>query len=130
MKTNTQQTLENSPTPKGVGSGDWLAEFDPTPEEIQSILKARKARRYQRASRGDKRSAADDAEALLMLLAWEAGEVSEGVLAKVLENGDRVALRERKMRAIALGRTLAHALRILGPANAVVSQPGPMPPQS
>lgn len=99
-------------------STDWLAEFDPSPEEIRAILKARKMRGYQRKHRGDKRSANDDAETLLMLLAWEAGEVSEGVLAKVLDAGDRVALRERKMRAIALGRSLAHALRILGPSSA------------
>ncbi len=95
-------------------NNDWLAEFDPTPEEIRLILTARKNRSAQRKSRGDKRSPSDDAEVFLMLLAWEAGEVSEGVLSKVLDDGDRVRLRERKMRAIALGRSLAHALRILG----------------
>lgn len=117
MSNPKKQTTEDGPA-ETLRSGDWLAEFDPSVEEIHAILKARKSRRDQRKSRGDKSSASDDAENMLMLLAWEAGEVSEGVLSKVLDGGDRVALRERKMRAIALGRTLAHALRILGPSSA------------
>lgn len=113
MSNPENQTTEDGPA-ETLRSSDWLAEFDPSPAEIHRILAARKNRAAQRKSRGDKHSASDDAETLLMLLAWEAGEVSEGVLAKVLDDGDRVKLRERKMRAIALGRSLAHALRILG----------------
>lgn len=93
---------------------DWLSEFDPSPDQIRSILRARKSRRDQRNSRGDKGSSKDSFEDAAMILALEAGEVSEGVLSKVICDGDRVALRERKLRLIALGRNLAHALRILG----------------
>ncbi len=92
----------------------WLTEFDPTPAEIQEILKARKSRQYQHRSRGDKHSAADKVIELRIILALEAGQITEGIAAKLLTDGDRVALREKRLRAIAIGRTLAHALRILG----------------
>ena len=94
---------------------DFYAEFDPTSEEINAIIEARRVRKYQRKSRGDKQSASDTAQDIMMILAWEAGEVSEGVITKVMQpDGDRVAMRERRMKAIAMGRALAHGLRILG----------------
>lgn len=97
-------------TPKDKPN-DWLAEFVPSEGEVNALANARKIRLAQRKWTGYQHSARDKAEDLSMLLAWEAGEVSEGVLSKVLDAGDRVKLRERKMRAIALGRSLAHALR-------------------
>jgi hypothetical protein len=95
-------------------TSDWLSEFDPTPDEIQAIIHSRKIRGHQRKARGSKRSPCDEAENALMLLALEAGEVSEGIAAKVLAGGDRVKLREMRHRAVALGRSLTHGLRILG----------------
>ena len=97
-------------TPKDKPN-DWLAEFVPSEEGVNALVEARKIRLEQRKWTGYQHRARDEAEDLSMLLAWEAGEVSEGALSKVLDAGNRVKLRERKMRAIALGRSLAHALR-------------------
>lgn len=49
--------------------------------------------------------AAEEAEYLAgrlgILLAWEAGEITEGVAAAVLADGDRVRLREWRMAVVA-----------------------------
>ncbi len=100
---------------------DWLADFDPSPEEIQAIITARKHRAYKRAQRNSKAGYSDDADNWVMLLALEAGEVNEGVLSKVIAGGDRAKLHAMRQRAIARGRALCHALRLLGP--------GPSTPQ-
>lgn len=45
--------------------------------------------------------------ALYVLLAWEAGEISEGVAAKQIAT-DRVSAREKLQAAIKIGKAIAH----------------------
>lgn len=71
--------------------------------------KQRLARLYQGKSRGDRRSYKTELENLQILLAWEAGDLSEGQVANMLDV-DRVALRMMREGAIAAGMTLAEEL--------------------
>ena len=71
--------------------------------------KQRLARLYQGKSRGDRRSYKTELENLQLLLAWEAGDLSEGQVANMLDV-DRVALRMMREGAIAAGMTLAEEL--------------------
>lgn len=99
-----------------MSASDPYAEFEPPAAEILKTVRTRKSRAHQRRCRSDKHSHADEAENMLMLLAWEAGEISEGVMADVFTT-DRVALRELRLRSIARGRMLAQALRFTSPAK-------------
>lgn len=100
--------------PNLTGGPDPYSEYDPTPLEIREMLRARRWRNYQHKSRQDKISHRHTAEDVMMLLAWEVGEISEGVLRQIMTDGVHVDLREMRLRAIARGRSLAWALRILG----------------
>jgi hypothetical protein len=90
-------------------SGDQYAEFEPTRNDMNTLLKRRQQRADQRKSRGDKSSGRDGLEDSAILLAWEVGELTEGQAARALRV-DRVALREMKLRLVAVGRALAHHL--------------------
>src|SRR5688572_15925777 len=63
---------------------------------MQNDLKRKKDREYQAKHRGSKRSYVTEIEQLKVLLAWEAGRLSEGWAAKVL-NLDRVSLRDLRL---------------------------------
>lgn len=91
--------------------------FDPSPAELFNILVSRKNRAHKRKSRGYKHSPSDEAENLLMILAWQAGEITEDALAQVLYEGDKTKLHEHKMKAISLGRALTKALHSFGTAD-------------
>jgi len=71
--------------------------------------KQRLVRLYQGKSRCDRRSYKTELENLQLLLAWEAGDLSEGQVANMLDV-DRVALRMMRDGAIAAGMTLAEEL--------------------
>lgn len=66
-------------------------------EPKQTDDKRRRDRAYQAKHRGTKRSFVTEIENLKVLLAWEAGQISEGWAAKLLKL-DRVSLRDLKMR--------------------------------
>ena len=74
-----------------------------------NIVKQRKDRSYQVKHRGSRRSYRTEAEDALILLAWEAGELSEGQASKALWV-DRVTARDRKIAAIERGRVLGKTL--------------------
>lgn len=71
--------------------------------------KQRLARLYQGKSRGDRRSYKTELENVQLLLAWEAGELSEGQVSNML-GVDRVSLRMMREGAVAAGMTLAEEL--------------------
>lgn len=89
---------------------DLLSELEPTQKQLSEILQKRTERLYQRRHRGGKRSASDESENAAIMLAWEAGEITEGQAAKAL-GVDRVSAREMKLKAVALGRALAQELQ-------------------
>lgn len=70
----------------------------------------RRMRAYQAKSRGDRVSHKTEAENALLLFAWEAGDLSEGQMARALDI-DRVTL--RKMRDDARTKALALAEQLL-----------------
>ena len=74
-----------------------------------SIKQQRAARLYKNKSRGDRRSYKTELENALLLLAWEAMELSEGQMAKIMDT-DRVSLRLMREGAIAQGMKLADGL--------------------
>ena len=69
----------------------------------------RLARLYQSKSRGDRRSYKTELENVQLLLAWEAGDLSEGQVAKIL-GVDRVSPRMIREGAVAAGMALAEEL--------------------
>ena len=69
----------------------------------------RLARLYQGKSRGDSRSYKTELENVQLLLAWEAGDLSEGQVATML-GVDRVSLRMMRDGAKAAGMALAEEL--------------------
>lgn len=71
--------------------------------------KQRLARLYQGKSRGDRRSYKTELENVQLLLAWEAGHLSEGQVSNML-GVDRVSLRMMREGAVAAGMTLAEEL--------------------
>jgi hypothetical protein len=77
----------------------------------QTDEKRRRDRFYQQKHRGSKQSYVTEVENLRILLAWEAGELSEGQVARYL-NIDRVDLRDMKIGAIARGLELVNIRRI------------------
>lgn len=91
-------------------SAELLSEFEPSQDEVSKIIQRRTERLYQRRHRGDKHSASDEAENAAIVVAWEAGEVTEGQAARAL-GLDRVSARELKLKTIALGRALTHELQ-------------------
>lgn len=72
-------------------------------------VKKRNNRRSQRRFRGDKRSPSDLYEDTAILLAWEAGDITEGQATKAL-GMHRVEAREAKLRIIYFGRAMAYEL--------------------
>lgn len=88
---------------------DQYTEFEPTTAELTEVIHRRKARRFQQKSRGDVKSAADLFENAAILIAWEAGEVSEEQASKAMDV-DRVTAREARLQMIAFGRVLASEL--------------------
>lgn len=64
--------------------------------------KQRLDRLAQQRHRGSRRSYVTEIENLQVLLAWEAGELSEGQVATVLKM-DRVSVRELRREAVRLG---------------------------
>lgn len=88
---------------------DLLTEFEPDADELAVIVKRRLVRKYQRKSRGDKRSANDEFENAAIVAAWEGGELTEGQAMRAL-SVDRVSAREIRLRVVALGRALATEL--------------------
>ena len=69
----------------------------------------RLARLYQGKSRGDRRSYKTELENVQILLAWEAADLSEGQVARMLDV-DRVTLRQMREGAIVEGIKLADEL--------------------
>jgi hypothetical protein len=67
--------------------------------------KRRLDRLSQQKHRDSKRSYVTEIENLQIILAWEAGELSEGQAAKALEV-DRVTARDMRLRAIQAGARL------------------------
>lgn len=67
--------------------------------ETQNDKKRRKDRFYQQRHRGSRRSYVTEIENLNVLVAWQAGTLSEGQAAKRL-NVDRLSLREMRDTAI------------------------------
>lgn len=63
----------------------------------QTDEKRRQDRQYQAKHRGTKRSFVTEIENLKVLLAWEAGQISEGWAAKILKL-DRVSLRDLRLK--------------------------------
>ena len=80
---------------------------DRKPTGLDTTDRQRYMREYQARRRGTKRSYKSEADSACVLLAWEAGEITEGVAAKLL-GIDRVSARERKqcmiMRGVQLSR--------------------------
>ncbi len=74
-----------------------------------TLRQQRLARLYQGKSRGDRRSYKTELENVQILLAWEAGEMSEGQVANML-NVDRVSLRMMREGAVAEGMEIAEEL--------------------
>ena len=70
----------------------------------------KRKRRYDRLAkqkeRGSKRSYVTEIENLKIILAWEAGELSEGQAARAIQV-DRVTLRDMRIEAINSGEGLA-----------------------
>ena len=73
------------------------------------IVKQRYNRHAQQKHRGSRRCYRTEAEDALILLAWEAGELSEGQAAKAL-GVDRVTARDRRLSAVERGHNIGHAL--------------------
>jgi predicted ArsR family transcriptional regulator len=73
-------------------------------------LKARADRASQRKKRGSKTSPVTDLEDALVVLAWEAGELTEGQAAAAL-GVDRLGARLRREALLARGITLAYELK-------------------
>ena len=73
------------------------------------IAKQRYNRHAQQKHRGSRRCYRTEAEDALILLAWEAGELSEGQAAKALDV-DRVTARDRRLAGISHGHDIGHAL--------------------
>jgi hypothetical protein len=73
-------------------------------------LKSRSDRLYQQKHRGSKTSPVTDLEDALVVLAWEAGELSEGQAAAAL-GVDRLGARLRREALLARGITLAYELK-------------------
>jgi len=69
----------------------------------------RQARLYQGKSRGDSRSHKTELENVQLLLAWEAGDLSEGQVSLAL-GVDRVSLRMMREGALAAGMKMAEEL--------------------
>lgn len=61
-----------------------------------------KMRHYMAQRRGTKRCLKTEADAACVLLAWEAGEITEGRAAKLLKT-DRVSLRGLRLKMIEQG---------------------------
>lgn len=74
-----------------------------------NLKKQRMARLYQGKSRGDRHSYKTELENVRLLLAWEAGDLSEGQVSRVL-GIDRVSLRMMREGAVAAGMALAEEL--------------------
>ena len=74
-----------------------------------NLKKQRMARLYQGKSRGDRHSYKTELENVRLLLAWEAGNLSEGQVSRLL-GIDRVSLRMMRERAVAAGMELAEEL--------------------
>ena len=73
---------------------------------IDTTDKTRYMREYQAQRRGTKRSLKSEADSACILLAWEAGKISEGQAAKLM-GVDRVTARDRKITMINQGIALA-----------------------
>lgn len=80
-----------------------------TKKFLSELIRRRNARRHQRKFRGDRKSANDLFEDATILLALEAGEITEGQATKAL-NSDRVSVRDKKIRLIELGKALTMEL--------------------
>lgn len=74
-----------------------------------NLKKQRMARLYQGKSRGDRHSYKTELENVRLLLACEAGDLSEGQVSRVL-GIDRVSLRMMREGAVAAGMALAEEL--------------------
>lgn len=72
-------------------------------------VKRRLMREYQRKCRGGKRSYRTETEDLKLMLAWQAGELSEGQISRIWNCG-RVEARERIDTARLEGADLGEAL--------------------
>lgn len=71
---------------------EWLGVwFEKQEEPCMSPKQQRLARLYQSKSRGDRRSYKTELENVQLLLAWEAGDLSEGQVSSIL-GVDRVSL--------------------------------------
>lgn len=78
--------------------------------EVEQILRKRYNRQAQQKHRGVARLSANDRlENVLILLAWEAGELSEGQVVAAL-GADRLQQRSDRIDAIKLGAELGRAL--------------------
>lgn len=75
-----------------------------------TLKQQRLARSYQAKSRGDRRSYKTELENVQLLLALEAGDLSEGQVASML-GVDRVSLRIMRDEAKAEGMAMAEELR-------------------
>ena len=69
----------------------------------------RQARLYQAKHRSSQRSYKTELENAQLLLAWEAAELSEGQMARLLDT-DRLTIRKMRADAIDAGMRLANAL--------------------
>jgi hypothetical protein len=70
----------------------------------------RQARAYQAAHRGSGRSYKTELENALLLLAWEAAELSEGQISRILDV-DRLEIRKMRQEAIDAGMELAREIK-------------------
>jgi hypothetical protein len=87
----------------------YIAQFAPSQTVTDLAVARRRARGYQGASRGDKQSARTKLENAAILMALEAGEITEGIACRALEL-DRLSIREMRLRLTASGAALAMAL--------------------
>lgn len=69
----------------------------------------RQSRLHQAKHRGSKRSFKTELENLQLLLCWEAEQLSEGQMSKLLDL-DRVTLRQARLNALDAGMKLANEL--------------------
>lgn len=77
--------------------------------EAADVLRRKKWRDYQKKCRGDKESPKTDYLKCLLILAWEAGDLTEGQVCVALDM-ERVALRELRDEMIQRGAQIGSDL--------------------
>ncbi len=88
-----------------------------------NAAKQRRDRLYQANRRGSRRSYKTELENLQLLLAWEASELSEGQMVKLLDT-DRLTIRKMRQDALDAAAQLADGLLTAASTVSAVSDKG------